>query len=405
MSTLTTGLFSYVAFFVAARGMSTGDASTFISWWAIVNTFVLALTIPLDTYAPRMRLDCESLRIPDSDRRRLLDIYASVVGALTLLVVVGLSLLDLVDISPVEALGVGLFGVSVSLTGGRRASLVAESRFGRFLLLSVVASAIGTTFLLALFLGRPISVAEGFLASSSGGFIGWIMTTRRRKDRTGGGLAESWHRLRDTGPIRVLGRLSISTLVALMLSNGAVIIGKSLGVDGEDLVVYAAAVNIVLIPFTLLNTLTAPIHNRVIDALRFGDHGRIRDLYRRSLTSYLVVVVTVAIVAYFCLPFVVRIYIGEEYSLGSFAGMFVCFGEGLATVIALPRVFIVALERTAGLTRLWAAGFVAFIVTMLIPVPVLVRMIAAPVVASSLILIIAQFKFVLRADDESSSKT
>lgn len=402
---IATGVFSYVAFFVAARGMSTGDASTFVSWWAIVNTCVLALTIPLDTYAPRMRLDCQRLEIPDLDRRRLIEIYAAIVGFVVLIGIVGLSIFGVVDLSPMEALGIGLFGVSISLTGGRRASLIAESRFGRFLLLSVVSSSVGTAFLLTWFLRRPISVTEGFLTSSSGGFIGWIVTTRRRKDRTGGHLVESWHRLRHTGPIRVLGRLSISTLVALMLSNGAVIIGKSLGVDGEDLVVYAAAVNIVLIPFTLLNTLTAPIHNRVIDALRFGDHGRIRDLYRRSLTSYLVVVIMVAIVGYFCLPFVVRAYIGDEYSLGSFAGMFICLGEGLATVIALPRVFIVALGKTAGLTRLWAAGFAAFIVTMLIPVTVLVRMIAAPVVASSLILIITRFRFVLRADDESSSLT
>lgn len=389
---VATGAFSYVAFFVAARGMSSTDASTFVSWWAIVNTGVLALTIPLDTFAPRMRLDCERLEIPDVDRRRLIGSYALTVGVGFLVVVLCLALFRIIHISTYESIGVGMFGVSVAVTGGLRANLVAESRFTRFLFLSVVSSVVGATLLFVSFVNRPVSITEAFLVASTGGFVGWLMTKRWGADGSIEALGnrEALRRLESTSPVAVLRRLSASTLVALMLSNGAVILGRFVGVTNENLIVYAAAVNIVLIPFMLLNTLTAPIHNRVVGLLREGKPELIKTLYRRSMISYLAIVTAMAFLSPIGLPRLVRLYIGDEYSLGANQSFFICMGEGLATVIALPRVFIVALGRTKRLTRVWAAGLIAFLLTMFAPVSVLTRMIAAPVVASVTILVLTQ---------------
>ena len=64
LASISIGIPSVLALYVADAVLTSKDLSTFIKVWALTNTLIVGVTSPLITYAPNLRMDFKSTIIP-----------------------------------------------------------------------------------------------------------------------------------------------------------------------------------------------------------------------------------------------------------------------------------------------------------------------------------------------------
>lgn len=390
LSTFFTGAPSYVVFFVGSRTLDAPAMATFVTLWAVANTALLALTLPADTYAPRFRLECITAEVNDSDRLFAISVYSISAGALVALVPLVLLVAGLLGIDAAGALSIALFGLSSAFFASRRAYLTSNGEFTRYLLQTVVLGVVGVGGLFAVLAADPGHQAWLYGALSAANLAAAVAVSPRGRPRPAHltrRVRVLWPFIHSIGALPTLRRLVVVTLIAVALSNGSVTVARLIGAEAADIVAYAAAVNLVLIPCTLLNSFTGPIHNRFVQSILHTEFAHIRRDYLRSASYYLVFVAVLAVGSYFGLSFAIGTYIGNEYSLTPLACSGIAIAEGLATVTALPRALLVAMGETRVVTPIWLAGLAAFAMALAAPIDPLQRLVLAPGVAALTILV------------------
>jgi hypothetical protein len=388
-STVAMGAVSYVLLFVAARVLSPRELSNFVSTWAVLNTAVLAVVLPADAFAPRFRLEVQRLGFSNWEISRTLRDYANFVSCAGSFILVGLRALGLVTFDWVEVLSASLFLAANCHFGARRAYLISSGDFNRIVVCSLIylcvsflgfgilmKSESGTGDLLILIVAVSLLTASVFGRES--------LTVKDRMSKA----SDRWHLIRnETTTLRALSSLSFVTLLTLILSNGAVATAHLIGADDRTVIIYAAALNLVLVPCTLLNALTPPIHVRAVEAVRGNDAETFMQLYWRSLVVYGLAVSMVVLAMTFAGQFALNIYLTDDHNSSRVELLGVAVAESIATLTVLPRIFLVSLGRASEMMVYWFLGLTFFGAALFIPCDPMARLIAAPLVASTFILV------------------
>jgi len=387
MSTLITGAFSYFLLFVVARALDEDSAARFLTLWALANTVSLSISLPADTYAPRFKFECERLGVPREVRRLYLLCYGVCIGVV-------LSLLSICfgivagQTGVVTGLSVGVFAFSVAVFSGQRSYFSSEGQFATFGLQCLVSSSFSIGLLLLTWVVDKSTPELFFVSAAVGNFLSVLIThPNLGKDiRRINFLAKYWALLRPLKLFGLLKHLYFSTLVALFLSNGTLILAKLIGATDNAVISYAAAVNLTLIACFLLNTFTGPLHNKFVLLIGKKEIDKVWALYQRSILSYLLFVTALGAAGVLLLPDLVGLYAGDGYEVGRLACLMIIVGEGLATTLALPRALSVAVGMKGKKNLSWVMGAVGFACVFSLPISPLGRMLWAPITASLIIL-------------------
>lgn len=283
------------------------------------------------------------------------------------------------------------FTLASATFASRRAYLTSNGSFRTYLLQTVVLAAVGCVGL-AIVLGAGTSNQVWlWVPLTLANIAAAIAVSPRRHSYEGHRFkrfARLWPFVRSIDAPRTMARLIVVTLIAVTLSNGTLMVARLVGAPPTEIVAYAAAINLVLIPFTLINSFTGPIHNRFVQSIMDGDFVQVQKDYFSSGTRYLLAVGGFSLASYFGLGYVIGWYVGGGYSLSAAACFSITLAEGLATVTALPRALLVALGESRLVTPIWVAGLFVFTGTLFVwPLEPLARLVLAPGLASLTILI------------------
>ena len=88
VSSLASGLTSYLFVFIGSRVLDTDGMASVLSLWAIVNTLVLAFSIPLETIAPKLMLSEDA---SNNEIRLILHGLAVAIGTIVFLLALSLT--------------------------------------------------------------------------------------------------------------------------------------------------------------------------------------------------------------------------------------------------------------------------------------------------------------------------
>jgi hypothetical protein len=390
LATVCVGAVSYLLLFVGAKLLDSRSLAEFVTLWAILNTAVLAVVLPADTFAPRFRLEAEKIGLSDLEIRHSIRDYALVVSFFTCLVFISLQLIGVLGVEWQVLVASGGFLVANSIFGSQRAYLSSAARFSQVLMKSAIylgVSVLGFVMLFVLDSREPFSlilvVTFALLVASAARISApteQSTTHRPRRSR--------WQSIRrETTAVKSLASLSLITFLTLILSNGALAVAHVIGADERSIVVYAAILNLVMVPCTLLNAVTPPVHVRAVEALRQERIVDFRRLYWIAVAGYGAVVAAVVLIMSLVGSIAVRLYITEAYSATRSQLFGIAMAETLATLTVLPRVFLVALGRASDMNIYWLFGLLIFAGTFFAPWEPIVRMIVAPLLASIFIFV------------------
>lgn len=386
LATVCFGIISYLVLLVGSRILSPSDLARFVTIWAVVNTVILALVVPLDGFAPRLRLEIARAGLPEQDVRRFANLYAGLVFGTGVLVLGSIDLAGFMNLAVTETASIGLFVLAVAFSAGLKAEAGSRGRFDlvfRQALAALVVSLIG--FLLILLSNRPsapllLSVVTLAYAASWG-----VLAFAKRPIEADGNqpLLRSLSMIKsNTSVSRVMPSLVVVTLLTLLLSNGALMFASVIGALDREVVVYAAMLNLALIPCTLLNALTPPIHIRTVESIRAGRANDVSRIYRTSFLIYLSAVAVIVIVSGLVGPWSVKVYVGHQFRIGHIESAGIAAAEAILALAVLPRIFLTAMAETKRMRSYSLVSCLIFFGVLLLPIDPLARMILAPLCAA-----------------------
>ena len=390
LATILTGAISYCVLLVGARVLSTDDLSQFVSAWAVLNTIALAFVLPADSYAPRLQLDLRRQNFTERDIYSVIQLYVALASGTVLFVMLLLWCVGILPMSWPELVASGLFLVAMAFFGGAKAHAAAHGRFGIVLRQSAVALLVAMALFLLIIVasfGRWPMLLSTVSASYFVAFLYTQFSLHRGAPAIGFSTFEKLKKTTlHTQAHKSLLSLILITLLTLLLSNGALIAARIIGTPAMQVVIYAAMLNLAMVPCMLLNAATPPLHLRIVELLKLNAFEEVRALYVRSMFTYSVVTLAIVGGAAAIGPFAIRLYVGPDYTTNRAICASIAAGEALATLTVLPRIFLTAVGQARSMWHYWVIGLAAFLLIILTTTSPLFRMITAPICASLLIL-------------------
>ena len=315
---------SALLFVVGARGLVASEMADFVTIWVVVNTTVVALSAAFDQQGPRI-----------VSRYNLFD------GALfthaTLLPAAGglisLFILDVVSPLPRASFSAIAYVLSVSLWSGERSLRLAHGEFKQ-----IVTSAVSVlvTCALSLFIGTKfwgLSIGTMFWSAAVGNAWGLFVfnclpRTRKR---------QQFFRIlpRDENLLAV--SIAISSGSALALSSGTVVFASRWGLSPDRVVALAGLVNLVRIPFMLLNSVSSPINVEIAKMFATGNEVGAFQMTVKWLIRILLATVIIAFNVVLLGRFMLMIFIGSDYGFELSFAVAVVAVEGLILMSGLAR--------------------------------------------------------------------
>lgn len=376
VSTLAIGVISFSTLAVAARGLSDDQAAEFVSLWAMVNTLVFTVTLPIEHLAPRLI----------ANRSSGLSVLGHSVFLAIVSGIIGLGLVGILDgFSVVHVAALGLVA-GLGMWCGSRAVFVGHGEFGRMAAASVVylcIALVGCSLLLwsgAATVGSLIMTIAGS-SLVSGALLG--LSKRRLFSSSGQGL-----RL-PRGEYALIGSSIAATLVTLIQNNGPLALGSSSGIDSEDLVIYAGVITLVRVPFMLLNNVMAPLNLRFVE---LSDKGETRELHRVALLVLSAMLASIFVVMLTMIRFGrfgFHILIGGQYEFDVRLALGATLAEGVIWLTLVPRLLGSARGAGSVLFGAWAIGLIAFAVAWTLGPAGAARLVVAPTVSAAMVLVVS----------------
>ena len=154
--------------------------------------------------------------------------------------------------------------------------------------------------------------------------------------------------------------------------------GIRLGVPPIELVAYSAALNIVLVATTLLNTFSLPILQLAISSFSEGNLRVTRKIYIKTCLMYCFALLLVVLVTALAGSNLIEIYVGSKYELNTLLLVGIAISEGFATITVLPKIFLLAINRATLISRYWSIGTVIFIGLLLCPIDPITKIVISP---------------------------
>jgi hypothetical protein len=374
ISTIALGSISYVCLAAGSRLLSEDDLATFVSLWALINTVVLTVVLPVEHLSPRLI----AKRVPD----------LTIAGiALTLAVAsggIGIAVGVLIDGFSGSHLAAVALVVGLGAWSAVRAVIVGHGAFDRLATSSVMTLLATIAGLAATWvLGRSSAGALLLVAGAAHLMGGALMARRAFRSHEQGQVRPP------RSELLLLGSMIAATFVTLLQSNGPMALGIAWGVSASDLVVYAGLLSLVRVPFMLLNNVMAPLN------LRFADlaaNGQVTQLIRTAAIALAgmsaAITVTVAgVVTVGGLGF--RLLIGTDYTFNPSLAAGVVVSEGLIWMTVVPRLVSGALGVGWLMVASWSAGLIAFTGIALSSLDAVARLVIAPAASALTVLLMS----------------
>ena len=405
LSQVFVGLNSYFAVFVGARILDSDNLARFSTTWALVNTIALTALIPVETYSPKLRAEYESSNSFSCANVDSTLLFYCLMGGLLSTVVSGiLALFNILPVTFLESLSVLIFIIGASLYGFKRATAMAYGEFRSYWNLSLIYALVGGIGLLLVFQLNRNSSSPLFVVLGVTSTITLFVAIKGKKlapitQREAVKVVDHSRRM---GTHKVLGNLLVATFLSLLLSNGAVAFGLRVGVGSRDLVSYSVMLNIVLIPMTMLNSLSAPTLTKAVELLEARQARNFISLYLKAILLYLGVIAVVVVVSICFGNRLLQIYVGSSYGVSPRIAGVIALSEGLATLTVLPRLFLVATGATKTILKIWVVGVCCFVGMLLFPLSPLTRIVIAPGIAGGVIVLISSIILLNNVKGDSS---
>lgn len=392
LASISIGIPSVLALYVADAVLTSKDLSTFIKVWALTNTLIVGVTSPLITYAPNLRMDFkeESLHFDHS--------FFPVSFLSSLIIVIPIELISfywIFDItSYINLVSITLFTIFSVSFNAKNALLISKGSYKQYFYCS---SVFGTIASASLFLLKSVgfqSVSMLFLVFSFAFGIASIDQFLYLS------LHFNSHKFREfvsrivkmqafTPFLTTIFITSCSTFIL----NGPLLFGSLIGANDSQLVTFGTCLNIGLICYTILNSFTAPIQTSLISSLKQPENGDFGLIYRNSFHSYLLFTLFLTIFLSATINFFARIYVPSVFHLNFITRLILVAGLGFSTLTGLPRLGLMISKHYSQLFFIWCGGLSLFIFVVFLPIDPFAAMVLAPTLSSCLILIVCFLTF------------
>jgi hypothetical protein len=322
-------------------------------------------------------------------------LYCLLSSVVAMSIFVMLNLLGLVSVSWEEEVAAGVFVLGAALYASKRTFATATSNFRSTLLHSILYATTGLLGLAVILSTRTESMGLLFVVVGISAAVVYFLPLKdfQKLGFSRQKISEVVTLAKETRSMGVLRNLSIATFLSLILSNGAVSIGLKIGVTARELVLYSALLNMVLIPMTLLNAFTPPIMNIALELFATDQMVKLRQLYVRTGLFYVLVIAITSIVVTVSGAELLRIYLGAGFTLTKSNMILISISEGIATLIVLPRVFMVVIGQSKNILIIWVFGLFVFALTMFIPISSFMRIVLAPGISGLSIMLVSSLVF------------
>ena len=382
VSTIALGAVSYLVLGVGARVVDPDGMASFLSLWALLNTMVLSAVIPIEHIAPRL-IATMGLTLA----RRSIFAHALVLASMSTLLAVGASLLISSGGSASMYVAGAAFGVSFGVWSGRRAGLVGSGQFRPVMLRSIVNMLVASAGLGALLLFSHVDPALLFVPVVLGNLLGAANKAARAPQTTNSSVAPPMRLA--TSEYRLLGAMVGATFATVALNNGSLVLGRAWGVSADDLVAYAGLLNLVGVPYMLLNNVMAPLNLRLVHLARTHATAELTSVALKATAALVGTVAVCALGTALVGTFALRLLIGDGYDATVAFAVGVAIAEGAVWLTVIPRLLGSALGVTRPLVVSWGVGLAVFGFVGLLPIDGMQKVIYAPLSAAIVIVAIA----------------
>ena len=400
LSSICIGVLSVLMPVVGARVLEAPQLSMLLSSWALVNTIQFGLLSPIESFAPRYRASAIAIGQSDHQVANFFKRYALVASGVAAFILL-LFLLAMSEKSSDQLIAGALFFIfSSGLLASQRSLLVAQGKFKSILKKNIVVATAGLASFALIVVTSWSYVGAVYLAFGIANTAGYIVerlgekapvTTSEFDDSKNYNKVKS--KSFEIAQLSRIGILSLTSISTLLLTNGTIIASKLWNVDSNFIVSYSAALNLALVLFVLLNSITPPIYNKAIKYYEAGLHQELKILFLKTLFGFSIATLAISSSLSFVGPWALKLYIGDSYAITKGEFFFIAIGEGIATLTVVPKVFLMAINRDRILFPIWAGGIGLFVLLFIEINNKKSSMIFVPILAASAIAVLAVLVF------------
>jgi len=392
LASISTGVPSVFALYVADSVLIRRDFSTFIKVWALTNTLIVGVTSPLFTYAPNLRLDFKD-KLTQFDKQFFpVSVLSSLVIIIPIELIVAYWIFDITKFAFLMSLSMFIiFSITFNV---KNALLISKGAYSNYFLCASIFGTIASVSLLLFNFFKFQSISMLFIVFS---FAFGIASADRLLSIV---FDFSLQDLR----VFVSQILKMNTLAPFLITifitsgstfilNGPLLFGSYIGGSGDQLATFGTCLNIMLICYTILNSFTAPIQTSLISSLETSNIDHFNLIYRNAFSSYLFLTTLLTIILTFTINFFARIYIPSVLHLNPMTRIILVAGFGFSTLSGLPRLGLMISKRYLHLFFIWCGGLVLFVSVVLLPIDPISAMVLAPTTSSFFILVACAMTF------------
>lgn len=388
VASLVSGLTSYLFVFIGSRVLDTDGMASVLSLWAIVNTLVLAFSIPLETIAPKLMLSKDA-----SNNEIRLILHGLVIAIGTIVFLLALSLTQVHSYMGQNILVAIPFVISLGIWAGVRAVFVGRLYFREFLTISIANAffAVGGLVSLYVFEIRNsrlllLTVTLGNIASIVFGIL--ILNRREQKFR--------WMRFPsfrfEGSTYRLSLALILATGISLLMNNGGIAIAPLVGADSRFVVSFAAMVSLVQVPMMLLNNVSPIVNIRMTFLANEGKFREVTNLYYRVLLFFFTTTLFIVGASFFLGEFGIKVFVGDSFELSGTIAALTALGVCLDWLTVMPRLLGVAFGRIKQITIVWVLGALFYCISFTLPLSSSNKLVWAPIIGGLVVLVVGTSK-------------
>jgi len=365
ISTVLYGGLSALIMAVGARQLSAASMADFVGDWVTINVSLLAISTAFDQIGPRIVANRRGSERSFVARATLLPmLVATIVG---LFATWGSPVLpDLVSMF--------VYTILASCWFGERSLAIAGGHFSNLAAASVPLFVVAASLVLVL---PPSTPGSLFFIAAIAHLVSFVVLRRLRqissKPTRARFLTDDYH---------TIAVLVLSSVAVLAISSGGVVMAARWGASAPTIVIYAATLNIVRVPFIVLSSLLGPANIEINNRVGSGHVSAARRFTLKLLAGILVFGFLVALVIGASGQRLLAMFIGPGYSIEIPIAMVIIVVESCLLASGLVRMVAVAINRSSPITRHSIIGLLVFAVVGLIPTIGLNRLIWAPLLGA-----------------------
>lgn len=388
LSSLASGLTSYLFVFIGSRILDADGMASVLSLWAIVNTLVLAFSIPLETIAPKLMLVKDAA---DNEIRLILHGLGISLGTIIFLIL--LNVAHVHSYMGHNVLAAIPFVVSLGVWAGIRAVFVGRQYFRQFLVISIANSLFAVSGLVVLYVlkihNSKLLLSVVTLGNVVSIILGLLILSRREAQ----GKASHDLRFRFERKVYQLSfALILATGVSLLMNNGGIAIAPLVGADARFVVSFAAMVSLVQVPMMLLNNVSPIVNIRMTLLASEGKSNEVLKLYYRVLLLFFVTTLFIVGASYFLSEFGIKLFVGSKFEISRTIAALTALGVCLDWLTVMPRLLGVAFGRAKQITIIWTVGALSYSLSFILPLSGANKLVVAPIIGGLVVLLFGTVK-------------